>query len=263
MFSSIFTKTLYEKRWSLLGWAIGLLAMTIMTMIFYPNFKHAEFEAMFKSMPESLKPLVGSAESFKTIPGYIAQQVYGPQIPVFLIIMGIMLFIGIGIGDEDRGTLQTLLVQPVSRSKVYWQKALAGAALIMLATLTIAAGVLISLVFINETYSLSRLIAVTLSTFLMVMAFSSVAYGIGLGFGKKGLSIGVASGYAFFSFIITSLAPAVEKLRPAEKFSVFYYFNSPNFAVAATNWAHVLVLVGFSAVFLIGGLILFRHRDLQ
>lgn len=263
MFSSIFTKTLYEKRWSLLGWAIGLLAMTIMTMIFYPNFKHAEFEAMFKSMPESLKPLVGSAESFKTIPGYIAQQVYGPQIPIFLIVMGIMLFIGIGIGDEDRGTLQTLLVQPVSRTKVYWQKALAGATLIMLATLAIAVGVLVSLIFIHETYSLSRLIAVTLSTFLMVMAFSSVAFGIGLGLGKKSLAISISSGYAFFCLIITSLAPAVEKLRPTEKLSIFYYFNNPNFAVAAVNWTHVLVLAGFSAAFLIGGSILFRQRDLQ
>lgn len=263
MFSSIFTKTFYEKRWSLLGWAAGLMTMTIMTMVFYPNFKQTGFEEVLKSMPESLKPLVGSVESFKTIPGYIAQQIYGPQIPIFLIIMGIMLFVGIGIGDEDRGTLQTLLVQPVSRSKVYWQKALAGAALIMLATLTIAVGVLISLAFINETYSLVRLLAVTFSTFLMTLAFSSVAYGVGLGLGKKGLSIGVASGYAFFCFIITSLAPAVENLRPAEKFSVFYYFNSPNFAAAAVNWSHVLVLVGFSAVFFVGGLILFRRRDLQ
>lgn len=263
MFSSIFTKTLYEKRWSLFGWAAGLLAMTIMTMVFYPNFKQAGFEEVLKSLPESLKPLVGSVESFKTVPGYIAQQVYGPQIPIFLVIMGIIMFIGIGVGDEDRGTLQTLLVQPVSRSKVYWQKALAGATLVMLATLTIAAGVLVSLVFINETYSFSRLIAITFSTFLMTLAFSSIAYGVGLGFGKKGLSIGVASGYAFFCFIITSLAPAVEKLRPAEKFSVFYYFNSPNFAVAAVNWSHVLVLVGFCVVFFTFGLILFRRRDLQ
>ncbi len=262
MFSSVFSKTLYEKRWSLLGWSAGLLAMTVLTMVFYPNFKQTGFEDVLKSLPESLRTLVGTVESYKTVPGYIAQQIYGPQIPIFLIIMGIVLYIGIGVSDEDKGTLQTLLAHPISRASVYLQKAAAGLCLLMVAALAIAIGILLSLLFIHETYAFTRLFAATLNCFLMVAAFGSVAYGVGMGFGKKGLAIGVASAYAFFCFITTSLAPAVEKLRPIEKLSIFYYYNSPNAAAAAVNWAHLLTLTAFSVTFFAIGLLLFQRRDL-
>ncbi len=263
MFSSVFSKTLYEKRWSLLGWSAGLLAMTILTMVFYPNFKQTGFEDVFKSLPESLRPLVGSVESYKTVQGYIGQQIYGLKIPIFLVVMGMVLFVGIGVDDEDKGTLQTLLAQPISRTSTYLQKALAGLCLLLAATLVIALSILLSLLLIHESYSFTRLAAATLDCFLMITAFGSLTFGVGLGFGKKSLAIGAASAYAFFCFITTSLAPAVEKLRPIEKLSVFYYYNNPNPAVVALNWAHLLFLIIFSSVFFAGGLFLFRRRDLS
>lgn len=261
MFKTILRKTLYEKRWMLLAWSIGIFAMTFFTVILFPNFR--EFDQLAEDLPESLRSLIGSAESYRTIAGYVGQQIYGPQIPIFTIIMSIVLFVGISAGDEDQGILQNLLSQPVSRVRVFMEKA--GAAFIILggACLAIVAGVLIPLFIINESMSFVRLLEATIAVWLVTIGFGAVAYGVAMATGKKGLAIGAASGYAFACFLVASLAPSVKLLRPVEKFSLFYYYDGAQVPVSGLDLVNVLAMAAFTAVLLAISLILFRRRDLS
>lgn len=261
MFKTVLRKTLYEKRWMLLAWSVGVFAMTFFTVVLFPNFR--EFDQLAEDLPESLRSLLGSAESYRTIAGYVGQQIYGPQIPIFTIIMSIVLFVGISAGDEDQGILQNLLSQPVSRIRVFLEKA--GAAFIILgaACLAIAAGVLIPLVIINESMSLVRLLEATIAVWLITIGFGVVAYGVAMATGKKGLAIGVASGYAFACFLVASLAPSVKLLRPVEKFSLFYYYDGAQVPVSGLEWQNVIIMVGFCVITLATSLFLFRRRDLS
>lgn len=262
MFKSVFGKTLYDKRWFIISWTLGIMAMVLLTMVFYPFFKDSGFDEVINTAPKELQSLLGQAENYKTVAGYVAEQIFALRLPAMVIIMTIALFIGIGVGDESRGTLETLLAQPVSRSKVYWQKFWAGAVVSAIVCMGIFAAVCFSFILIDGTMSLTRLAQATLACWLLGLAVGASAYALGAITGKKGLSLGIASGVAFLSFMISSMAPAVESLQQIQKASIFYYYNVPQVALHGLSLRNFAVLVGITIVLSVAGVIVFRRRDL-
>jgi ABC-2 type transport system permease protein len=262
MLSSIFGKTFYEKRWTIAAWALGLFAMTFFTMIFYPYLKNSGFEEVVANAPKSLQNLLGNAANYKTVVGYVDQQIFALRLPMMGMIMAITIFVGIGVGDEDRGTLETLLALPVSRTKAFWQKFAAGAALTAAASVGIFIGVAASFPVIHGSMNYWNLAQATFGCWLISLAFGTLAYALGAATGKRGLTIGITSGVAFISYMVSSLAPAVDKLSVAQKFTPFYYYNIPAIAQHGLKATNLLVLGGSIALMLLLSLLFFRNRDL-
>ncbi|MDQ5972406.1 MAG: beta-exotoxin transport system permease protein [Patescibacteria group bacterium] len=262
MLKSIFQKTLYEKRWMLLAWWVGIFAMTLLTMSVFPFFKDSGFEEMFANAPKSLQGLLGDAASYKTVAGYVDQQIYSLRIPMMTIIMAVVLFVGVGVSDEDRGTQETLLSLPVTRSQVFWHKFAAASVLLAIACTAAFVAVLASFPLIDGSMSLVDLAAATFGCWLVSMVFGSLTYGIGAATGKRGLTIGAASGLAFGTYLISSLAPAVELLNSWQKLTPFYYYNVPSIAQQGLRLSNMTVLLGATVVFSLAGLFVFRKRDL-
>ncbi|MBI3624038.1 hypothetical protein HY218_00190 [Candidatus Saccharibacteria bacterium] len=90
MLKSILTKTLYEKRWMIVGWSLGVAAMALLMMGFYHSFQEGGFDQALQNLPKSLQGLVGNVASLKTVPGYVSQQVFALRIPLLTLIMGII-----------------------------------------------------------------------------------------------------------------------------------------------------------------------------
>lgn len=262
MFSNVLVKTMYEKRWTLFAWSVALFAMTLLTMSFYPYFKNSGFEQIVSQAPKSLQGVLGQAANYKSVPGYVDQQIFALRMPLLTIIMAVTLFVGVGVADEDKGTLETLLAQPVTRSSVFWQKYAAGAILLAIAHLFIILGVMASYPFIHGSMNSINLLAATFGCWLLTMAFATVTYAFGAATGKRGLTIGIASALAFFGYLISSLAPAVEKLSRLQKLTPFYYYNTPPIGMNGLRLAHVGLFVGFCALLCLVSMVIFRNRDL-
>lgn len=262
MLNSVFAKTFYEKRWVLAAWVVAIFAMTLLTMVFFPYFKNAGFEEVVANAPKSIQGLLGSAANYKTVQGYVDQQIFALRLPLLLIVMNITLYVGIGVGDEDRGVLEPLLSQPVTRAQVFWQKLAAGAVITGIASLAIILAVIASYPSIHGSMDSLRLIEATFGCWLVSFFFGALTYSIGTATGKRGLTIAVGSGLAFFTYLISSMAPAVQQLQTANKFTPFYYYNSPSIAMHGITISHLLVLVASIAALLVVSLVIFRRRDL-
>lgn len=115
MRKTIWLKTIYEKRWGLIAWYASLFAMTIFIMLLFPTLRDTFGQAL-KDVPDSIKGILGDAETYQRINGFIDIQVLF-QMVFMTVIYGVILFTGVLAGDENEGTLQTLLTQPVSRKK--------------------------------------------------------------------------------------------------------------------------------------------------
>lgn len=264
MFSSVFSKTLYQKRWLLLWWSLGLAFMTSITVLFFPYLSQSGSLAdSFQNVPKGLESLVGDAASYTTIHGYISQQIFALRIPLMTIVMAIALFVSISAGDEERGTLESLLAQPISRSRVVVHKYLAGSVILAAVHVVIFSSVWLCTIIIDRPVNVLDLGAATAGAWLIALVFGSLAFSLSLALGRKATAIGLTSGCAFFSFFITSLAPAVDKLQPAEKLSVFYYYNSPPIMEAGLSLHHGLVLGLCIGVPLVIGWYRFVRRDLR
>src|SRR4051812_14823400 len=123
MFRNIFLKTVYEKRWTMVWWSLTGFLLVVFTTVLFPTFKDALGQTL-NDVPDSLKSLLGNASAYSHISSYLQLQVFDQM--VFLpIILGVILGTGILAGEENEGTLQTLLTLPVRRSQVFVQKLLA------------------------------------------------------------------------------------------------------------------------------------------
>jgi ABC-2 type transport system permease protein len=262
MLKNIFRKTIYERRLTALAWAAGLFAMTLLTMSFYPYLKNSGFDTVVANAPKELQAALGTAANYKTVPGYVDQQIFALRLPLMTIIMSITMFAGIGVGDEDRGTLETLLSLPVSRLKVFWQKFAGTAVLTGLASIGIMLGVLVSFPIIHGSMGLYNLLTATVACWLIGLVFGTITYALGASTGKRGLTIGLTSGLAFGAFMISSLAPAVDKLSTVQKFTPFYYYNVPSIALNGIKFTNMLVLLAGMAVLLLISAAIFKNRDL-
>jgi ABC-2 type transport system permease protein len=263
MFRSVFSKTLYNLRWQLIGWALGVCFVAFITMALYDSFNQTGIDSIVNSVPDSLKSLIGSVEDFKTIPGYIGQQIFGPNVVILTIAMAVLLFIGVSASEEDDGRLQTLLSFPVTRTSVYFQKWLAVLVIIALVCAAVVAGLFGGLAAVHHSADVGRIMLSAFDCWLMNVCYGLVAFATAMLTGKKGLTVAVASGYAAISFIISSLAPAVDKLHTIDKFSIFHYYNNPQIMQHGLDTGHTLLLVAIALILTLVGWWGFTRRNVQ
>lgn len=260
MLRTIFLKTLYEKRWMLLWWTLSSVALTIFIVLFFPTLKDSFGQAV-KDIPESMRSLIGSVEDYQLLGGYLTVQVF--QQMIFLpIILGVILATGLLAGDENEGTLQTLITHPVSRSQVYLHKLAASATIVGIVTFGFFVGSWIGALFIHESVDVWRLFQATWMAWLVSMAITLAGFALAASTGKRGLAGSLAGAYAFVMYVISSLVESVKVLRPVDYLSPFHYFLHPSPLKAAFDFGDMFVLLAASVVFIVLGYIVFIRRDI-
>jgi ABC-2 type transport system permease protein len=263
MLNNIFLKTIYEKRWMTLFWSVGVAAMSLLMMSFYDSFSQGGFDEALNSLPDQFKSLVGDLNSLKTVPGYVSQQVFALRIPLLTIIMSVILFSSLLAGNEEERTLQSLLVQPVTRANVYFSKLVAGLAVSFVISLGSVVGVLIGLALIGEQMSMLRLFQAVVGSWIIASVFGVAAYSIGAITGKRGLAGSLAGMIAFVCYLLTSFAPSVDIIESVEKFSPFHFYNVPSIAEYGLDGSNNFVLIAIMVVFVAVSFWTFNKRDIQ
>lgn len=263
MFRNVFLKSLYTMRWQFLGWSMAIILTAFLTMVLYPSFSQNGIESIVDSVPDSLKSLVGEVADFKTIPGYIGQQIFGPNLYIISLIMSVLIFMSISSSEETDGRLQSLLSFPVSRTKVYLQKLTAASLVVAAISLTTVAATWIALLIIDESADYSRVWTSAFALCLINIAYGMAAYTVAMATGKKAYAVLVGAGYAVASLFITSLAPAVDKLETIDKFSLLHYYNNPQIMTNGLNGEHVFILIAVLVALTIIGWFGFVRRDVR
>ncbi|MDX2776135.1 ABC transporter permease subunit [Streptomyces caniscabiei] len=261
MLRSIYLKTLYNLRGQIFGWSLGVGFIAFITMVLYDSFDQAGIESIISSVPESLKPLVGSVEDFKTIPGFIGQQIFGPNGYILAVAAAILMALSVSANEEDDKRLQTLLTLPVTRSTVFFQKLLAVMTAVAIVALTLVACTYLGLLIVHHSVDFTRIMEATFAFFLMNAAFATIAFSAALFTGKKGTSVVIGGGYAALSFLITSLAPSVKELHDIDRLSILHYYNTPLVMQHGLKFDHIAVLVGIIIILATISWLRFRQRN--
>jgi len=261
---NVFFKTLYDKRWFILGWSLGMAFLGWLMTIFFPTFHQDNtIEQLVKALPPAFAGLVGDLANLSEIPTYLGAQLFNVRIPMLISIFSILLAVGLTVAEEEKGWFRTLTALPISRAGIVLQKWLAIVVASVLATLAVCIGVELGLLQIGETIDTVTLLRLGGLMALLVVALSSIIFAIGMATGKRGLTTGVGILIAIASFILTTFATSVDWLKDWEKLSIFHYYPAPDIAkdiVHPENWIVYTVLI---VVSLIVALIFFRRRDID
>lgn len=259
MLKTIFTKTLYERRWLVFWWSLVTLLLIIAIVALFPLFKDSI--SSLDNVPESLQSLVGNTADYNTLAGWLSFQVFD-QMVLIGIILGIILGGSILAGDEKEGTLQSLLALPVRRSKVYLQKFAAVTVIMAAVTLSLLLGVLAGLLVIGESAGISPILTSSFMAFLLGLFFAALTYAIGAVTGQRGLAGTLVGLFAFASYMISALAPGISALKYVDYLSPFHYFNKPSSFEVGFQAQDAFVLTLAIVLALVVGFTVFIQRDI-
>ncbi len=235
-----------------------MLVTTLLIVVLFPVFQDS-FGKSLQDVPDSLKSILGEAADYQRIEGFLELQVF-MQMIFLTIIYGIILCTGQIAGEENDGTLQTLLSHPVSRTKVYVQKLLASTIILLIVSLAMFLGIVIGAALIGEPVSAWSVFQGSIMQWLVALAYSMVGYMLGAVTGRRGLSGALAGSFAFVSYMISSLVNTVEALKIVNYASPFRYFNNPRVMEHGIALNNVLILVVACTAMAYLGWFMFKKR---
>lgn len=260
---SIFLKTLYEKRFFILGWTIGFTVLAALMTSFFPAMRVTGLDELVNNMPEALKGLMGDLGLLQSFDTYLASQLFDIRVPLIAGIMAIILGLGLSVAEEESGELRTMMALPVSRVWFLCQKWLAMVVIIALTATGFVLGTYLMLPFIDDA-SLSGEIMLRLvgMTVLIMVAFGTIPLAVGMATGKRAVATFVSVLVIIGGFLLSTFAAAVDWLEAYEPLSLLHYFPAVDIASGDFAWENIVVVTTIIASLLLGAMLFFRRRDI-
>ena len=99
------------------------------------------------------------------------------------------------------------------------------------------------------------------ASFLFAFDIGSLALTIGAATGRRGLARGISAAVAVASYLVSTLASMVNRLRPLRPLSVFYHSLGAEPLYNGFSFGHTLVVVLVAGALLLWAAWSFEHRD--
>jgi ABC-2 type transport system permease protein len=265
MLRNTFLRTLYEQWRGIIWWSVGLISYCLVMALFYPSIRSARvaLEQYMQAMPEGFRAaFMGEIADISSPEGYLTAEIFSFMMPIMVLVYAIGVGSNAIAGEEERGTLDLLLANPIGRARIVLEK---GAALLVSTT------ALMFFLFIGLVLGAGAgdmhigwwpLARGALALGLLAIAFGYLALGIGATTGSKGLARSVSAIVATGAYVLNAFAPTVQQLQPYQRLSLFYYYIGKNPLVQGIDPLHAGVLLLCAALCLIAGLAAFERRDL-
>ena len=265
MLRNIVLKTLRDRRRSLLFWSIGFILLGVVLISFFPVIRDVPIITEYlEAFPEEFLALfAGEVTDYTSPEGYLNGEVFFLMYPLLLLIFAIGFGSGAIAGEEEHGTLDLLLANPLQRWRLVLEKFIAMLICTLLLAFVFWATLAIGGAVIDMGLNLVRLAAICFSGFLLATAFGSVALAMGCARGKSGISLGMGGALAVYAYMLNALAPLIDWLEPFQVASPFYYYIEANPLQYGLDPLRAGVLIGISVVFLVIAIVTFERRDLS
>jgi ABC-2 type transport system permease protein len=249
-----------RARWkSILGWTLGLIALGATYIGVWPS----AADEMASLADIEIYALLGI--QMQTFEGYIGSVIV-QFVPVLLGIYAILVGTRTLAGEEDRGTLELVLAQPIRRWQIVSIKTLSIA--LSMAVIVVLSGLGNAAVFhvirdqIDTQVTPMQLFTSVLSGWPISMAFAMISLFLGALLPTRRLASMVAAVVVIASYFAETLTGFVSSLEAVEAASLFTYFDSgPTVFTEGVKWGDMGILLGVGAVFYLLALLAFHGRN--
>ena len=213
MLRDVFTKTLWDARRSLVGWAVAISAVAATYAAFWPTVDTPQMQQALRNYPEGVLQAF-NYDDLTSAAGYLGSSVYGLLVPLLVAVFAIAFGTRAVAGDEEAGTLDLLLAHPVSRTRVALQRfAALAAALALVGVVLWLAMLAISGPARLEGVTAAELAAMTTQLALFGACLGALAFAVGAATGRRPLALGAAAGVAVLTYLANGVFPQVEGLE--------------------------------------------------
>lgn len=257
MTSSVYTQTLKEQKRALIGWTID---MAIVPLMYLPSYQSLKDQGSLNIKQSSLYDAMGMGD-FASAAGYLHSTIFALMglllIVIFAVTMGSR-----SATQEESGTLDLILAQPISRASLIRQRFAALATQIVIVTGALGLSVLAGASAGKMDIPAGNILAAVTGLGLLGLAVAALTQLVGAVTGRRAQTLGFAALLVLGGYLANSLAGIVEGASWLKNLSPFYYAVGDSPLVNGWNAGHLAVLGVLAAVAVGLSLTVFDRRDL-
>ncbi len=237
------------RRRLLLSYTVGMALYALVIVVLYPSFKDSTSLNQLTKNGSAVAALFGATGSLTSPTGWLDANIFENFLPLIMLLTTIGYGASCIAGQDEDGTLALAVTLPVSRQSMVLQK------VTTLAVQAIVIGAVTMVCVIagrgfDLAIPLGNLAGLTLGVVLLGIDLGLLALAVGCATGSRGTALGIAAAVAAVSYLIGSLAPVVDWIRPARFVSLFYWsVGDRQLADGISVWSVVVLLaVGMALV---------------
>ncbi|WP_329102013.1 ABC transporter permease [Micromonospora sp. NBC_01699] len=258
---SVMTKSLWDSRRSLAGFAVGTALVGAMYAGFYPQVADGAMGQAVEGFSPAMREAL-NMEDLSSAAGYLGSSVFGIIVPLIAVIYGIATGTRAIAGDEEAGYLDLLLAHPVTRTRLLLHRflaltigAFALAGLVWLAMLTIRSGAQL------DTVSIAQFTAQCLALALLATFFGTAAITIGAVTGSRAAALAGTAVLGVLTYAANTFAAQIGA-DAARYASPFHYYIGDEPLRNGFQWADLGILTAAIALLVSTAITAFNRRDL-
>ena len=218
---SVFVKGLRDQRRALIGFGIGTALMVLLESALWPSIGNmADLDQFLANYPESMRRLL-DLQDFGTGSGFANAELFSALVPILFLAFAIARGARSVAGEEESGTLDVLLLTPVTTTRLVLEKAAALLAGLLALGAVLYVAVLAGSLAFGMGIGPAELLPAVLSTVGLAFEFGCLALAVGAATGRRGLAIGAASAAAVGAYVLYVAGELVDAIRPWQVLSPF------------------------------------------
>jgi ABC-2 type transport system permease protein len=215
---SVLTHAISRRLFSLAWWALGVAGMCGLLAAAYPTVRgNHELDKTFANLSPGIQTLLGLSNNnlLSSPTGYLDSQFYSNIWPLMVLVFTIGFAAWTIAGDEQAGTLELLVANPVSRVRIAVARytGLLALTAILIIVCVVALSALAPSTGLNDGLPVTRLAAATVAAALCALVFASLAFAVGAATGSRPAALATSTGLAIAGYVLEGLAAQVPAIR--------------------------------------------------
>ncbi|MGI9642934.1 MAG: ABC transporter permease subunit [Acidimicrobiia bacterium] len=256
--TNVFTKTSRDRWKSTVIGAVVLAALLVFGMAVYRDID----VSFWDDLPEAFRSMFGIPDG-ADVGGLAYGAIYSGYGALTMAAIALAAGAVSIAGEEKNGTIGLLLGDPVSRTRVYLEKAASLVAVTAVGFVILWLAAIAAPVMLDVDIGSMNINALMVMMFVNALFYGFMATALGAWTGRTSVAIGVTSAVMVVSFIAAGLLPLIESVAGLVRAFPWYYFTSSDPVSNGIDWGHFAVLAVGIVVFTIAGVIGVNRRDLR
>ena len=265
MLPSVLGKVVHDQWRATLAWTVGASLLASFYLALYPSLGGAaELDAMLDAMPPEFRAIfITEGMDLGTPAGYLNMELFSFVLP--LVVGGYAVAVGSAAiaGEEERGTLDLLLANPVAR----WRVVLEKSAALVIGMAVVVGSIWIALVatavVMDIDLDAGKAASGLVSGGLLGVVVGAMAMALGALTGRRTLSLAVAMAALVVTYVINVMGTLVDGLEPWRPVSPVYHYVAYDPLTNGLDPVHASVLIAMAVVGILVTIVAFERRDIH
>lgn len=244
-------------------WGVVLGAFGVMMVSIFPGMASGPgLQQMSEALPQGMMQAAGVEDiaSMGTIEGFLEAQIFGLVLPLAVPFFAILAAAGAIAGAEEKGTIDVLMGNPLSR----WQLVAAYfvAIAVSLAGILAIFGLFLwgSALFIDAELPFGTVAEGVFGAWPLCIFFGGLALLFSAIFHRRVLAVSISGAVLVTMYFMDVLGGMVEEIEWVRSFSAVYYYGSP--LTEGIDWASFAGVSGVALTLAVVAVFTFRRRDI-